>query len=105
MRQNGWRTTRFIFKGTKIDILAYDDRNRVCLTGEVKWQNRPVDGRVLAALEEKSALVKAPAGYARKLLLFSRKGFRDPESLRRKALLWDLGTMDRMMGRTAAGPR
>ena len=97
LRLKGWRTTRFIFKGTEIDILAYDDRRRVCLTGEVKWQSRPADHRVLEDLEEKSALVQPPAGYKRELLLFSRKGFRDEEGLREKATLWTPETLDAML--------
>lgn len=97
LRLQGWRSTRFIFKGSEIDILAYDDQKRICLTGEVKWQKRPVDGRVLADLQAISAEVSAPAGYTRQYLLFSRSGFKDAAALREKAILWDPKAIDAMI--------
>lgn len=97
LRLKGWRTARFIHKGTEIDLLAFDDANRVCIMGEVKWQKKPMDRRVLADLQAKANMVKSPSGYARKYLLFSRSGFREKEALREDSELWDLKTIDSMI--------
>jgi hypothetical protein len=97
LRLKGWSTRRFILKGTEIDILAFDDKLRVCLTGEVKWQNKPAGPKVLADLEAKSELVKVPAGYMMKHLIFSKGGFTDAEAMRKGADLWDLKTLDSMI--------
>jgi hypothetical protein len=97
LRLKGWRTSRFIHKGTEIDLLAFDDTKKVCMVGEVKWEKRPVGNDMLQALEEKSTLVKAPPGYRRKYLLFSKSGFRDADTLGEKAELWDIKTIDSMI--------
>jgi predicted NBD/HSP70 family sugar kinase len=97
LRLKGWRAARFILKGTEIDIVAFDDRKRICMTGKVKWQNKPAGPKALADLEAKSELVKVPAGYKMKHLIFSKGGFTDPEAMRKGADLWDLKTFDSMI--------
>lgn len=61
--------------GHEIDIVAYNEKEKKILVGEVKWTNRPVDIDVLWNLMEKSKLINFGGKY--QYLLISKSGFTD----------------------------
>lgn len=61
--------------GHEIDIIAYNEKEKKILVGEVKWANRPLDVDVLYGLIEKSKLIHFGGKY--QYLLVSKSGFTD----------------------------
>ncbi len=61
--------------GNEIDLVAYNEREKKLLVGEVKWTNRPVDVDILWDLMEKSKLINFGGKY--QYLLVSKNGFTD----------------------------
>ena len=97
LRMKGYQTSRYIFKEIEIDAMAFDEKNKRCILGEVKWTDRPIGHDVLNHLKEKVQNVPVPKGYTTHLLLVSRSGFKDAEALKKEAELWDLDTIDNML--------
>ncbi len=61
--------------GHEIDLVAYNEKEKKILVGEIKWTNRPVDVDVLYGLIEKSKLINFGGKY--QYLLVSKNGFTD----------------------------
>jgi AAA+ ATPase superfamily predicted ATPase len=61
--------------GHEIDLVAYNEREKKLLIGEIKWTNRPVDVDILWDLMEKSKLINFGGKY--QYLLVSKNGFTD----------------------------
>jgi hypothetical protein len=63
---------RWWHKAEEVDVMAMRD-GRVVLAGEAKWQRSPMDGRDLATLRRRLAMVPTADGAS--VLLASRSGF------------------------------
>ena len=61
--------------GNEIDIVAYHEKEKTILVGEIKLTNRPLDIDVLYDLMEKSKLINFGGKY--QYLLVSKNGFTD----------------------------
>ena len=61
--------------GHEIDIVAYNEKEKKLLVGEVKWTNKPTDIDVLYDLIEKSKLINYGGKY--QYILVSKNGFTD----------------------------
>jgi AAA+ ATPase superfamily predicted ATPase len=97
LMMKGYQTSRYIFKDLEIDALAFDEKNKRCIIGEVKWENKPIGFDILNSLKEKAQQVPVPKGYSKHLLLVSRSGFKDVEKMKNEAELWDLEMIERML--------
>ncbi|MBI3033356.1 AAA family ATPase [Candidatus Woesearchaeota archaeon] len=61
--------------GEEIDLVAYNNKTRKILVGEVKWTNKLVDAEVLDQLMRKSKMINFNGEY--KFLIISKSGFTD----------------------------
>ena len=61
--------------GEEIDIVAYNQKSRKILVGEVKWTSQPMDIDVIDSLMKKSKLINFTGEY--KFLFISKNGFTD----------------------------
>lgn len=80
--------------GHEIDIVAYNEKEKKILVGEIKWTNRQVDVDVLHNLIDKSKLINFGGKY--QYLLVSKNGFTNKcvEQMREMRVLYlDLAEM------------
>jgi len=83
--------------GEEIDIVAYNNKSRKILVGEVKWTNNPADIDIVEDLMRKSRLINFAGEY--KFLFISKNGFTDRAVVRMKeinALFLDLKDIEKM---------
>ena len=70
--------------GEEIDIVAYNQKSRKILVGEVKWTNQPMDINVVDNLLRKSKMINFTGEY--KFLFISKNGFTDKATARIKEI-------------------
>ncbi len=59
--------------GNEVDIVAYNNKSKKILVGEIKWTTSPLDIEIIEELIRKSRLIKFSGEY--KLLFVSKSGF------------------------------
>jgi len=60
-------------RGSEIDLVAYNKKEKRILIGEIKWTNKPVNLEILNELIEKSKLIEFKGEYH--FILVSKSGF------------------------------
>ena len=86
------RLGRYWNRNVEIDIMAIDEKEKNVLLGEIKWQKKPTDIKILEELRKKAEKIKTLSVCRKYFLLISKSGFTQAvqEMAGENVLLFDL---------------